>query len=73
MFHSRGAQQENKPLYNDVRAFGTNKEPFSDDRKFKVCTSDIGFRSLEIYSAVRLFNALLLNQLHGLFIVTNPL
>ena len=52
MFHSRGAEQENEPLYNEVRAFGTNKEPFSDDRKFKVCTSDIGFKSLEIYSGV---------------------
>ena len=44
MFYSRGAEQENDPLYNDVHAFGGNKEPFSDDRKFKVCTSDIGFR-----------------------------
>ena len=52
MFHSRGTEQENEPLYNDVRAFGTNKEPFSDDRNFKVCTSDIGFRRLEIYSGV---------------------
>ena len=52
MFHSRGAEQENKPVNNDVRAFGTNKEPFSDDRKFKVFTSDIGFRSFEIYSGV---------------------
>ena len=58
MFHSRGAEQENEPLYKNVRAFGTNKEPFSDDHKFKVCTSDIGFRSLEIYSGVWLFNAL---------------
>ena len=52
MFHSHGTEQENEPLYNDVRAFGTNKEPFSDDRKFKASTSDIGFRRLEIYSGV---------------------
>ena len=48
MFHSGGAEQDNEPLYTDVRAFGTNKEPFSDDRMFKVYTSDIGFRSFEI-------------------------
>ena len=58
MFHSRGAEQENEPLYNDVRSFGKNKQPFSDDRKFKVYTSEIGFRSFEIYSGVWLFNAL---------------
>ena len=52
MFHNHGAEQENELLYNDVRTFGTNKEPFSDDRRFKVCTSDIGFRNFEIYSAV---------------------
>ena len=47
-FHNLGAEQENEPLYKDVRDFGTYKEPFSDDLRFKECTCDIGFNKFVI-------------------------
>lgn len=57
-FHSLGAEQENEPLYKDVRDLGTYREPLSDDLKFRECTCDIGFNKCVIYSGVRLFSAL---------------
>ena len=47
-FHNLGAEQENELLYKDVRDFGTNKEPFSDDLRFKECVYDIGFNKFVI-------------------------
>ena len=47
-FHNLGAEQENEPLYKDVRDFGTYKEPFSDDLRFKECSCDIGFNKFVI-------------------------
>ena len=61
MLHSLGAEQENDPSYIDVRDFGTYNDPLSVDRKLRVCTCDTGFRKVDMYSAVRSFNALYVN------------
>ena len=36
-FQSLGAEQENVPLYSEVRANGVYKVPFFPDRRFNVC------------------------------------
>ena len=57
-FHSLGAVAENDLSKREVLDLGTAKEPFVADRKFLEWVSDTGFNKFEMYSGVRLFNAL---------------
>ena len=43
-------------MYKDVHDFGTYKEPFSDDLRFKECTCEAGVR---LFSAQLVSTALL--------------
>ena len=60
-FHSLGAEHENGLSYIAVRDIGTNSDPLSADRKFRECTCETGFSKVDMYSGVRLFNALYVN------------
>ena len=41
-----------------VTSVHTYNVPLTDDRRLRLCTSDIGFSSFEMYSGDRLFSAL---------------
>ena len=53
-----GAEQENAPLYSEVRAKGVYIVPFCPDLRFNECVWDIGISNFVMKSGVILFNAL---------------
>ena len=55
-------------MYIAVRDFGTYNDPLSADRRFRECNGDTGFSKVDIYSGIRLFNALYVST--GLLYIT---
>ena len=43
-----GAEQENAPLYSEVRAKGVYKVPFCPDLRFNECVWDIGISNFYV-------------------------
>ena len=57
-FHSFGAEVENELSYRVVLDLGTFKEPSVIERRLRLWVSDKGLIKPEMYSGVRLLNAL---------------
>ena len=59
-FQSFGAEQEKEPLrsYNVVLDLGIDNVQLAVDLGGRVWVCDVGFNKFDIYSGVRLFNAL---------------
>ena len=57
-FHSLEAECEKERSNSADRDLGIDKRSISDGLNENECVSDIGFNKFEIYSGVKLFNAL---------------
>ena len=59
-FHSLGAEYENDLSNTDDCDLGIANVPLADDLSARLCVSDTGFNSFEIYSGVKLCKAYML-------------